>query len=80
MWLHLLKTAYLSRRHAAVSAKASSRQVGFLDFWRRFAPGGAVAVLASARVGVALVKPPAMTKRARVLKINTKQKPNQIDV
>ena len=37
-----------------------------------------MASLASARVGVALAKPPAMPMRARVLKINTKKKPNQI--
>ena len=54
----------MTSRHASVSAKASPRQVGFLAFWGRFAPGGAVAGLASARVGVALAKPPAMPKRA----------------
>ena len=36
----------------------------FFAFWSRFAPGGAVAGLASARVGVALAKPPAMPKRS----------------
>ena len=39
-------------RHASVSAKASPRQVGFLAFLGRFAPGRAVAGIASARVGV----------------------------
>ena len=37
----------MTGRHASVSAKASPRQVGFLGFWRRFAPGGAVAELVS---------------------------------
>ena len=66
-------------RHASFSAKAwgfacrytpllrphrSPRQVGFLAFWSRFAPGGAAAGRACARVGVALAKSPAMPKRA----------------
>ena len=68
----------MTGRHASVSAEASPRQVSFLAVWGRFAPGGAVAGLASARVGVALAKPPAMPKCACVLKINEKQKPNQI--
>lgn len=52
--------------------------LGVLVFWKRFAPGRAEAGLVSAWVGVALAKPPAMPKRASVLKINAKQKPNQI--
>ena len=78
-FLSLRVTSGEGLRHASVSAKAwgfvcryapllrphrSPRQVGFLAFWGRFAPGGAVAWLASARVGVALAKPPAMPKRA----------------
>ena len=54
----------VTSRHASVSAKASPSQVGFLAFWGRFASGRAVAGLASARVGVALAKSPAMPRIA----------------
>jgi len=52
-----------------VYAKATPRQGGFLAFWSRFAPGGAVRGRASAWEGVALAKSPAMSKRGYVLKI-----------